>query len=279
MIETTMDSLARDYAADHPEDAARVLAALAPEEAAPFLDSCAIEVAAGVSRYLTAQELASLLGLLSVERAATLLARLSSDQVASGLRRLGKGERERAIQGLPKDRRRAIETLLSYDEDSVGAWTEPLVLAVSKDVDAASAWETVTRNRDQLRYYVYVVDEDERLVGVIDLRTLLRADPQAKVETLMRTEVHRLSAHANREATLRHPGWQEVHALPVVDGSNTLVGVLLHETVQRLSHRDRLPATNDAPSRALSDLYWFGTQRVFAEIFDFIATEEPHDSP
>ncbi len=271
-----LDSLAESFASDHPGEAALALAELPAPDAAAFLEACPLELAAAVAQRMVAQEWVACLRCMTPDRVVAVSREMPAEQVASALRRLTAEERAAIVEGLPAETRRLLKSLLRYEEDTAGSLMEPAVLAVPARVTAGRALELVGREPRYLRYYVYVVDERERLVGVVDLRRLTAADRDASMESLMTRDVHRLSARARREAILEHPGWEHVHALPVTDENNVLVGLLRHETVRRLARRKpRRSADSGSPAAALAELYWSGSQRVVGELVTLARRRSP----
>ena len=268
MSSEVLDSLARSFAAEHPEEAALVLSELPAPSAAAFIENCPPELAAAVALRMTAQEWAECIRCLPPDFVAEVSKRMPIEQVASALRRLSADERERFARAFSARTNRTIRALLRYDDGTAGSMMEPAVLAVPKRLTAAQARESIGRNPDHVRFYVYVVDDHERLVGVVDLRQLFKSDPSAPMEEIMVKDIHRLSARARRRAILEHPGWEHVHALPVVDEQNVLVGVLPHETVRHLANRRLLRYDPGSAAAALAELYWTGARRVAGELLD-----------
>ena len=263
----TLDTLARHFAAAHPAEAALALAELSPSAAAAFFEACPPELAATVAQHMTSQDWVACLQCMACDSVAAVSRGMSTERVASALRRISAPERNAITERLPAETARRLRSLLRYEEGTAGSLMEPAVLAVPTRITVGQALDRVGRNTNQVRYYVYVVDEGERLVGVVDLRRLMAADREVMVESIMTSDLHRLSARARRAAILEHPGWEGVHALPVIDENNILVGVLRYETVRRLAARQKTRRVDSgSPVAALAELYVSGSQRVVAEL-------------
>ncbi len=260
-------AIAEAFATAHPQAAAQALAGLPAAEAADFFERCPAQLAASVAGGLSAHEWVACLRALTIPRGAEVLAEMPVERVAATLRRLTADERSAFRELLPTQKARRVQNLLRYEEGSAGALMEPAVLTVRAERTAGEVLDSLGRDPSDLRYYLYAVDGQERLIGVLDLRRLMHADPKASVAGLMTKEVQRIPARARREAILRHPGWDAFHALPVVDQSNVLVGVLSYGTVRRLARLDReARSTPSSVLGSLGDLYWSGSQRVAAEL-------------
>jgi Mg/Co/Ni transporter MgtE len=127
--------------------------------------------------------------------------------------------------------------------------------------------------------YVFVVDDEYRLVGVAGLRDLVSARPTAPVASIMNRSVSPLPASAARVAILNHRGWTRFHTLPVVDDTSVFLGAISHVTVRRLFEEDALGRSSrtDAVTTvfALGELYWLGLSGVL----DGVASAVRHGLP
>ena len=263
---SAIESLAERFAAEHPDEAALALTEVVPEAAAAYLQRVDPALAADVAQHMTARELVACVRHLSPERSAAILREMPREAVANTLRRLEGVQRERLLELLPAPTARVVSRLLRYPEGTAGAVVDPVVLTVPVRLTAAEALDSVRRDPKHLRDFVYVVDELERLVGVTDLRSLLTAAPDTPVESLMATDLHRIPARADHQAILEHPGWDDVHTLPVVDQRSVLIGAVRHETVRRLARRRRRRGVGATPGAALAELYWTGSRRTAGEL-------------
>jgi magnesium transporter len=178
------------------------------------------------------------------------------------LRRCTKEAIERMLSGPNGDAAiRSLRRLLENEPHTAGALMDPLVLALPEDLSAAEALERIRREPEHAMYYIYIVDADGRLTGVVNVRELMLAANDSLLRNIMAAKPDSLPAHAGREAIVSHPAWQKVHALPVVDRQGELLGAIRYEIVRRLeadlgmsarSGRDR------ATALALAELYALG---------------------
>lgn len=226
--------LAQALVREHPARAAGVLERLGVEEAARALSRPDAAEAAAVLQRMSPQFAAAVLEALGVERSAELLESLPLD-VASRLGRRLDGEGREAVLGrLSAQRVRAVRALLRFPENTAGALMDPNVLALPEDLTAKEAFERVRETPEHARYNVYVVDRDQKLVGAVNLRELFLARPRARLADLMAREPLRLQARDDRTLIVTHPGWREVHALPVVDETGAYLGAVRYRTLRVL---------------------------------------------
>jgi len=204
------------------EAGARAAARLPAETLAPVLGRMTPHGGMAILQSLPDEKLSRVLEELELDRAARFARRLPADRVAAVLGRM------------PERSARSLESLLRFPENSAGALMDPDVLAVSDDLTAREALTQVRENAEQARYNLYVVDAQQILVGVINLRELLLARSRARLADLMVRNPARLRASADRSVVVAHPGWREVHSLPVVDDAGAYLGAIRYRTLRAL---------------------------------------------
>ena len=82
-----------------------------------------------------------------------------------------------------------------------------------------------------LIYYVYVTDEDRRLLGVISLRDLLVAEPETRLAEIMDTRVVAVPLDEEKDKIASHFAKYGMMAIPVVDGDNRIEGTILFKSL------------------------------------------------
>ncbi len=274
--------LAREAMSAHPLESAAALERLPAEEAVGLLDRVDAALAATVLRRMATPATAEILRASAPARAATWIAALPLDLAAVCLRRLEEASREAIFSHLPEGRGRALRALLGFPEQTAGALMDPEVLALPLDLSAGEALELVRRNPEHARYNLYVVDREQLLVGVLNLRELLLADARAPLAESMREQVHRLRADADRHTIVSDPGWREVHSLPVVDEGGLFLGAVRYRTLRRLEEELRGARPDEGvTARALGDLFRTGAAGVFEAVAASIpaASERSDDGP
>jgi len=153
----------------------------------------------------------------------------------------------------------ASRLLIGYLEDSVGGWVDPEVIAVAAHSSAAEALARVRGGAEAEVEQLYVVDSDQRLLGVVDLPALVRSPGPAAVTALMRAPSAALAASAPLASAIAHAGWESASVLPVVERGERLLGVLRRSTLRRalaLAESSVLDAGETTVVTLLADAYW-----------------------
>jgi magnesium transporter len=251
----------------HPSDAAALIEALGADEAAAALAQLPAPTVARALQSMAPSSATECLVQLPADTAGHVVATLPVDAAARLLRRAALETRERILACGPRETANAVHRVMQYPENSAGALMDPYVLALPRDLTVEEAAARVRRAPRNVLYYLYIVDRSQRLVGVVNLRELMLAPPTAELAEVMRSEVTRISAHADHPAIIAHPGWRRLHALPVVDDGGALIGVLRYETLRRLEDEAAsAPAAAAALTTVLNlgELCWIGFAGVLA---------------
>jgi magnesium transporter len=162
----------------------------------------------------------------------TLLNTAPTDEAAEILKLLEEERRATLLSTLPEATRSRIGNLLAYPKGSAGAIMTPEFLAITQDQTVDDAIRIV-RARPELEagFYVYVVDAERCLVGVISLRQLVLANPAQDLAHLMTTEVISISPGASQEEAAQLTAVHDFLALPVVDETQHVLGIITIDDV------------------------------------------------
>ncbi|HEX5093406.1 MAG TPA: hypothetical protein VFV84_12040 [Burkholderiales bacterium] len=252
------EALSLAFMRTHPAEAARVLEAVIPADAAALLARAPARVAAPVLAAMLASAAARALAGVSDEQALALLGELGTQPVVAVLRNVPEPRRGRLIAGLPTAASLASQLLLGYVEDSVGAWTDPDVLAMPGTTRANDALDRV-RHVEAAVSRVFVTSAKGALEGWVPLPVLLRAPESATLASILRRPEAVLAARAPLAGAAAHPGWERASILPVVEAEERLVGVLSRDALTRALGRTS-QSRRTAPGGTLAEMlargYW-----------------------
>lgn len=136
-----------------------------------------------------------------------------------------------------------VTDLLQYGEQTAGGIMTPHCLALAENMNAGEAITHVRKEGEaETVFYIYIVDDENHLKGVISLRQLLLASPDATLKSLFQGEVYRVFTDTDQEEVARLVSRYDLLAVPVVDHENRLVGIV---TVDDVIDVIRAEATED----------------------------------
>jgi magnesium transporter len=167
------------------------------------------------------------------ERMSKLLEAMGHDDRADLLKRLDQEVVEGLLPLVAKADREDIRRLLSYPEHSAGSVMTTDYATLPPNIPVSEAISHVRHEapHKETIYYVYVVDQERRLMGLVSLRELILAKPTALVSEIMQREVISVRVDQDQEEVARELAKFDFIAIPVVDDQYRLVGIITHDDV------------------------------------------------
>jgi len=217
----------------HPEDLADILEELSHEERIHIFSSLDSEVAADALEATEPRVQREILASTSTERAAQIFAHLSPVQIADIIGILPRDDSEEFLKILKGDVAFKVHQLLTRHDVPASALAMHCFLGFPGDLTVEDAF---TRFRKEARgcdvtMYIYVVDTDQHLRGVIDINELLQADPASKLEEIMTRNVVTVAPATMRGEVEALFLKYHFRALPITDDSQRIVGVIREKDV------------------------------------------------
>ncbi len=242
----------------HAPEAARVLENCSLDDLAAFFEGTPPDLATSLFNTMESSIAVACLERMPAAEAGIAVGGLPADRAAHLVRRMKTETKAAILEALPADFTRHLNRLLRYREETAGALMESMVFTVPPEVSAGEALDRLQTSPARVLYYLYAVDRDQTLAGVISLKDLLGADEGSSVASIMRREVMFLRTEDSVASVLVHPSWMEYHTLPVLDEQGLFAGALRHKTLCQLAgHTDRLLRPGQAGT-ALGELYRIG---------------------
>ena len=232
LAQNELDDLRRLLADIHPADIADLLEELDYEEAIATFHLLSDEVASEVldeTGSLVRQELVEK---VDDERLADLLDELPMDDAAEFLDDLPDPISDRLIELMEPEEAAEVQELLAYEEDSAGR-------LMTRDVAVLRRQWTVDQTLEYMRsledaetlHYLYVVDDDDQLLGVTPLRNLLMAQPETTIGAIMNAQVTAVLVTADQEELAELVAHYDYVTIPVVDENGRFLGIITVDDV------------------------------------------------
>ncbi len=221
-------NLARLLGKLHGRDSADIVTQIPLIEQCKLLEQLpTLELVTSIFTYLDEKTRTQLMPHLSTARLAAIVRHLPTDDAADILAELPQERLAEMFDQLPDTLAEQINRLLAYDPQTAGGLMTTDYFALEDTWTAAEVLEQLRRSsRLETIFYLYVVDAEHRLVGVVSLRQLVLAEPDVVIRDLMETEVIQVTVDED-QAHIAHLITQyDFLALPVVDYSRRLVGIV-----------------------------------------------------
>lgn len=243
----------------HSLQAAQHLEALVDAETSAFLEEIPVELAVHLINSMTAYKAANCLVLLRPSLAVSLLEKTEADVAVSLLRQVDPAFRNDWLSRVSPDRSALLQQKLSYDPGSVGAFMIPLTVVLRQDTVVEDAIRIVKNNRDEISTSVFIVDQQDRLLGRIPLHELFLATNTEQISTIMERETPKFFADMQVASIKDHPGWHTYRSIPVVDNSEKLIGLLNFDaTLKNVNPAEDMSMHVKETSNALGELFRLG---------------------
>ena len=238
MVDAETDRLRLNVEVDrihrlHPADIASIIDQLDPKERAEVLEGMDAERAADVIADMEPEAQAQVINSMEEERASDILEEMEPDEAADVLGDLTKEKSDDLLSRMDQDDREEVEELLLYEDESAGGLmtNEYIALKQAMTVDETISYLRETGPDAETIYYLYVVDAEEHLTGVLSLRELIVKKGNVLVEEIMHTSVLHAHTHDSPEIVAQVIARYDLLALPVVDEEGRLVGIVTVDDV------------------------------------------------
>lgn len=166
---------------------------------------------------------------LDKELRSEMFKQLRTDEFVTLLEQVSPEERESFYTLLPEKKRAQLEEILSYDEDSVGSIMTTEFVSISENATADEALQhirNVAKDAESI-YYLFVVNDDNKLMGVLSLRELLVIkDGTTPLHSVMKKQVIALHPHVHQQLAVEAIFEHDLLLLPVVSMTNELIGII-----------------------------------------------------
>ncbi len=218
------------------QETALVLSRLSEDERLTLLTLLSPTDAADLIEDISDEQAALIISELPPARAGKIIDELTSEQAVDVLGEMDSGDAEEILQTMEPGPAEIARHSLSYPKDTAGNLMIQDYLAYRDGTSIAEVNHDLQIQRDRYRtyhiHYIYVVDNTERLVGVMRIHDLLFSSPAALLRDLMIPRPYRISADADLDEVSDYFNEHNLLALPVVGADDKLLGIVLPVAVE-----------------------------------------------
>jgi magnesium transporter len=212
----------------HPADIADIISQVSHDEGAAFLKNLDVDVAADTLSELSTETQVELIRGMDTEKASDIIEMMPPDEAADVLGDLPADKAKEILEHIEKEEAEDIQELLGHEEDTAGGLMTNVFIAYPPGMTVRDAIERFRQDAQEIEtvYYLYLVDEAERLVGVVSLRELLLASPDTILSEIMETKIKTVTPDEDEKVVAKITTKYSLVALPVVDCDGVLLGVV-----------------------------------------------------
>lgn len=264
MSKGLFEELEKALGAMHPADITELFLSLTEEEQVKVFKLIDSSVAAEIINEIDTAKVTPLLTRIDKSQATEILEELFSDDAADLIGDLPDEDKKQLLELMGSEEAEDVRELLGYEEDTAGGIMTTEYVAIRKDITVHKAITAVREIAQEAEtvYYVYVIDEKNRLVGVNSLRDLILASPNSLIQDIMHQNVKSVNVHMDQEEVAKIVAKYNFLAIPVIADDGELLGIVTVDDVIDVIHEE---ATEDL-YRLVGAVEVEDTEKLFSKI-------------
>jgi CBS domain-containing protein/sporulation protein YlmC with PRC-barrel domain len=225
----------------HPADLADILEDLDYKKRTDFIEDLDVETVAEAVAEMEADTQMEILEHLDSRQAAEILHEMPPDEAADLLGELTEEKSDELLKLMEPEEAQEVRELMGHAEGTAGALMTTEYIALPPELTVAEAFPRLRKLAAEAEtiYYLYILGEDETLLGVVSLRDLLVAEPETRLQDLMQTRIISVVCEDTNEQVTDLIDKYALLALPVVDEGGKLEGIITVDDVLEMLIPDR----------------------------------------
>ncbi|MCM8711108.1 CBS domain-containing protein [Clostridium sp. SYSU_GA19001] len=213
----------------HPADLADILEEMDDDYRAKVFESLDENLAADTLEEIEPEIQKDLLESISESKAAEVFDSMPNDEIADILDEVDEETAEKILMSMEKEDAEEIRELMQYEDETVGSIMNKDFIAFNVNITTQETIELLRELKpdNEVAYYIYIVDEDEKLQGIVSLRDLVVSSPDSKLRDIMDTNVIKIRDNEKIEESIELAVKYDLLSLPVVDEEDRLCGIVI----------------------------------------------------
>lgn len=213
----------------HPADLADILEDMDINYRNRVFESLDENLAADTLEEIDPEIQADILASLSQSKRMEVLDNMPNDEIADILDDVDEETAERILLNMEKEDAEEVRSLLKYTEENVGSFMNKDFISFNINISAVETIELLReiQPEEEVVHYIYIVDENEKLQGVISLRDLIMASSDKKLREIMNDDITSVKDSDDVEEAIEMAVKYDLLSLPVVDSEDRLCGIMI----------------------------------------------------
>ncbi len=218
----------------HPSEIAKILDLLKDKKRKIVIGLLPIDVASeAISEMDPESHPEKLLASLHTDLVTNIVEELSYDDATDIVSQLSEEKREEILENIDEEDASEIRKLLTYSEDSAGGLMSTEFIKINFAQNKRDALEEVANQSEEIEnfYAIYVINDDERLIGTVSLKNLIKAKPNVQIVELLDENLIYVFTDTDQEEVAQLLSQYNLPGIPVVDKEMKLLGVISFDDV------------------------------------------------
>lgn len=213
----------------HPADLADILEEMDSKFRRKVFESLDENLAADTLEEIEPEIQKDILKSISESKAAEVFDSMPNDEIADILEEVDEETAEKILASMESDDAEEIRVLMEYEDETVGSIMNKDFIAFNVDITAEETIELLRELKpdDEVVHYIFIIDEDEKLQGVVSLRDLIVSSPVSKLREIMDTNVIKVNDEERIDEAIELAVKYDLISLPVVDREDKLCGIVI----------------------------------------------------
>lgn len=218
----------------HPADLADILEELDDKARKKVFESLDEDLAAETFEEMEDEYKGNIIKDLSETKTAELLDNMGNDEIADLLEELDIEEREKVLVNLEQDDAQEVNELLKYEDEVVGSLMTTDFISFALNITVGETVEILKEMDpdEDIMHYIYVTDEEDKVKGIVILKSLLLEESKVRLEEIMEDNITTVRHDAKIEEAIEQSAKYNLLSTAVVDESGRLVGIVqIHDII------------------------------------------------
>ena len=221
----------------HPSDLADIIEDFDGNTGVMIFSSLDNAKAADVLEEMEENAQLNLIKNLSTDKVADILEEMPADEVADILDGLSEHKAEELLNNMEKESSEEVRELMEYEDNEVGSLMSTEYVSLKSDLtieEAINILRKLKPEEDEM-YYIYVVDNNNKLIGTLSLRDIIISESSSKLENIMNKNFSYIFDKADIHELIKVVSKYNLLAIPIVDNKMNLLGnVIINDIIYEL---------------------------------------------
>ncbi len=217
----------------HPADLAEIIEDLDYKKRSDFIEDLDKETAAEAFAEMELDTQVEIIEHMDSQQASDLLEEMPPDEAADLLGELPEERADELLKLMEPEEAQEVRELMDYEEGTAGALMTPEFIALPPEITASEAIARLRKLAAEAEtiYYLYILDHDETLRGVLSLRELIIAEPDTRLADIMQTRIIQVDPRDEDEKVADLFNKYALLAIPVASEDGKMLGIITVDDV------------------------------------------------